>query len=120
MSFDAVSGVIVHETLDAIERELFQNGSAAAKERLGRDPLIVELDRTPPQRRADAMVEMATRARSAPDDPPTGRSRADSRDDSSISHAPKRQAVIAIAVRGSVRRCPSQARRRVVFGAAQR
>jgi hypothetical protein len=67
MSFDAVSGMIVHETLDTIERELFQHDWAAAKERLGRDPLILELDRTPPQRRADAMVEMATRARSAPD-----------------------------------------------------
>jgi len=39
---------------------------SAAKERLGPAPLIVEPDRTPAQRRADALVEMATRARTAP------------------------------------------------------
>lgn len=40
----------------------------SAKERLGREPMVMELDRTPAQRRADALVEMAIRARSAPAD----------------------------------------------------
>lgn len=66
MAFDRVSGTIVHDTLEAIERELFQQDWAQARERLGRDPLATELGRTPAQRRADAMVEMAIRARTAP------------------------------------------------------
>ncbi|MCU1485757.1 MAG: hypothetical protein JWN67_2503, partial [Actinomycetia bacterium] len=41
---------------------------AEAKERLGRDPLVTELRRTAKQRRADAFVEMAVRARSVPND----------------------------------------------------
>ncbi|MFZ6003677.1 MAG: DUF222 domain-containing protein [Actinomycetota bacterium] len=66
MTLDPISGEIVDSTLRAIERELFEADWAAAKERLGRTPLIIELDRTPAQRRADALVEMATRARTAP------------------------------------------------------
>jgi len=66
MTLDPISGVIVDSTLRLIERELFEADWAAAKERLGRAPLIMELDRTPAQRRADALVEMATRARTAP------------------------------------------------------
>ncbi len=65
-TLDPVSGEIVDSTLRLIERELFEADWAAAKERLGRAPLIMELDRTPAQRRADALVEMATRARIAP------------------------------------------------------
>jgi hypothetical protein len=68
MSFDRASGAVVHGTLEAIEQELFQEEWAAAKQRLGRDPLVMELERTPAQRRADAMVEMAIRARTAPKD----------------------------------------------------
>ncbi len=68
LTLDPVSGTIVHDTLAAIERELFEADWAAAKERLGRDPLAIELARTPAQRRADALVEMATRARTAPKD----------------------------------------------------
>jgi hypothetical protein len=63
---DRVGGSIVAETLKGIEHELFQQDWADAKRRLGRDPLVHELDRTPAQRRADALVEMATRARTAP------------------------------------------------------
>ena len=66
MTLDPVSGDIVHTTLATIERELFDADWADAKARLGRDPLVTELDRTPAQRRADALVEMATRARTAP------------------------------------------------------
>ena len=68
ITLDPVNGTIVHETLRLIERELFEADWKAAKERLGRDPLAMELDRTPAQRRADALVEMATRARRAPAD----------------------------------------------------
>ncbi|MGV3759018.1 MAG: DUF222 domain-containing protein, partial [Actinomycetota bacterium] len=67
-TFDPVSGAIVAETLRMIEQELFDADWAAAKERLGRDPLAIELGRTPAQRRADATVEMAIRARTAPRD----------------------------------------------------
>lgn len=67
-TFDPVSGTIVGETLRMIEQELFEADWAAAKERLGRDPLVTELGRTPAQRRADAQVEMAIRARTAPKD----------------------------------------------------
>ncbi|MGQ0832189.1 MAG: DUF222 domain-containing protein [Microthrixaceae bacterium] len=66
MTFDPISGEIVDTTLRPIERELFEADWAAAKARLGRDPMITELDRTPAQRRADALVEMAIRARTAP------------------------------------------------------
>ena len=66
MTFDAVNGTIVNVTLEAIEQELFEADWAEAKERLGREPLVTELGRTPAQRRADAMVEMAIRARTAP------------------------------------------------------
>lgn len=65
-TFDPVSGEIVSTTLRMLEQELFDVDWAEARERLGRDPLSIELRRTPAQRRADAMVEMAIRARTAP------------------------------------------------------
>jgi hypothetical protein len=65
-TLDPISGEIIHTTLASIEQELFDADWAEAKRRLGRDPLVMELDRTPAQRRADALVEMATRARTAP------------------------------------------------------
>ncbi|MGH9085208.1 MAG: DUF222 domain-containing protein [Acidimicrobiales bacterium] len=68
MTLDPISGEIVQRTLSPIERELFDADWAEAKERLGRDPMVFELRRTPAQRRADALVEMATRARTAPAD----------------------------------------------------
>ena len=52
--------------LRLIERELFDADWAEAKARLDRDPTVLDLARTPAQRRADALVEMATRARTAP------------------------------------------------------
>jgi hypothetical protein len=66
-TLDPISGEIVHTTLSLIERDLFETDWAEAKDRLGRDPLVIELARTPAQRRADALVEMATRARTAPE-----------------------------------------------------
>ena len=68
VTLDPISGEIVNATLQLIERELFEADWATAKERLGREPIILELERTPAQRRADALVEMATRARTAPAD----------------------------------------------------
>lgn len=68
LTLDPISGTIVSETLRSIERELFEADWAEAKARLGREPLVAELSRTPAQRRADALVEMATRARTAPKD----------------------------------------------------
>jgi hypothetical protein len=66
-TLDPISGEIVHTTLSLIERELFEADWAAAKERLGWEPVVLDLDRTPAQRRADALVEMAIRARTARD-----------------------------------------------------
>jgi hypothetical protein len=66
LTLDPVSGAIVHETLQAIEQELFEAEWATAKDRLAREPTVLDLERTPAQRRADALVEMATRARIAP------------------------------------------------------
>jgi hypothetical protein len=48
--------------LDRIERELFEADWARARERLGRDPTVSELERIPAQRRHDALVVMARRA----------------------------------------------------------
>ena len=66
MNFDQVSGTIVADELARREKELFEADWAEAKERLGREPKVHELARTSPQRRADALVEMATRSASAP------------------------------------------------------
>lgn len=65
---DPVNGAIVTDTIRAIEKELFEADWAEAKQRLGRDPIATELRRSPKQRRADALVEMAVRARTAPKD----------------------------------------------------
>ena len=62
---DPIGGTIVKTSLDAIEKELFEEDWAEARERVGDDVTVLDLKRTPAQRRADALVEMATRARSA-------------------------------------------------------
>jgi hypothetical protein len=64
--FDPVNGAVLSQGLWLIEQELFEADWAEARARLGRDPEGHELGRTPAQRRADAMVEMARRAHSAP------------------------------------------------------
>ncbi len=66
MTLDPVSGSIVSGELNRLERRLFEADCAEAKERLGRTPRIDELARTSAQRRADALVEMATRSATAP------------------------------------------------------
>jgi hypothetical protein len=63
---DPVSGEILETTLREIEDELYRADRAEARERLGRDPLVVELGRSAEQRRHDALIEMAIRARTAP------------------------------------------------------
>jgi len=68
MTLDPVAGAAVHEVLAGIEQELFEAEWTAGRDRLGRDPFVTELERAPAQRRADAFLEMAIRARTAPAD----------------------------------------------------
>ena len=65
---DPINGTIVHDTLGSIERELFEQDWKEARATLGREPIAAELQRTPAQRRADALVEMAIRSRTNPKD----------------------------------------------------
>ena len=62
MAFDPVAGAIVGNELCRLEQLLFEEEWAEARARLGREPVASDLTRTPGQRRADAMVEMATRS----------------------------------------------------------
>ena len=66
MTLDPISGAIVSNELTRLEHALFEADCGEAKERLGRPGRIDELARTSAQRRADALVEMATRSRTAP------------------------------------------------------
>jgi hypothetical protein len=68
MQFDFIEGAIVAQELERRATALFEADWAEAKERLGRDPRPHELARTPAQRRADALVEMAVRSASTPAD----------------------------------------------------
>ncbi len=71
ITLDPIAGATVSGELNRIESEFFIADRARAKEELGRDPTSDELWRTPSQRRADALVEMA--ARSAVVDPDKAR-----------------------------------------------
>ncbi len=66
MTLDPISGAIVAGELERLEAELFEADWASALAERGREPHAGELARTPSQRRADALVEMATRSRCAP------------------------------------------------------
>jgi Domain of unknown function (DUF222)/HNH endonuclease len=66
VTLDPVSGTIIYDELRRLEQELFEADWAEAKARLGREPKVSDLARTPGQRRADAFVEMAVRSRTAP------------------------------------------------------
>jgi hypothetical protein len=68
MTLDPVGGTIVSDELERRARALFEEDWAEARARLGREPTLAELGRTPGQRRADALVAMATAARTAPRD----------------------------------------------------
>jgi hypothetical protein len=67
MTLDPVSGAIVSAELERLEHHLFEAEWAEARDALGHDPTPNELLRTPGQRRADALVEMATRSKSCSD-----------------------------------------------------
>jgi hypothetical protein len=68
MTLDPISGSIVAGELNRLEHDLFEADCTEAKERLGHTARLDELARTSGQRRADALVEMATRSRTAPAD----------------------------------------------------
>ncbi len=63
---DPLNGAIVNETLRGIVDELFHEDWAEAKARVGDRVTVADLTRTTTQRWADAIVEMATRARATP------------------------------------------------------
>ncbi len=65
MTLDPFSGAIVAGELNRLEAQLFEADWAQATESLGREPAVKELSRTPAQRRADALVEMAVRSLAA-------------------------------------------------------
>jgi hypothetical protein len=67
MTLDPISGAIVSGELNRLEDELFAADCTEAAERLGRRASIEEFARTPAQRRADALVEMAARSASTPE-----------------------------------------------------
>jgi hypothetical protein len=68
MTMDGLSGTVFGNELGRLSDAMFRADWAEATERLGRKPLLSELRRTPAQRRADALVEMATRSRTMPAD----------------------------------------------------
>jgi hypothetical protein len=68
MNLDQVSGSIVSSEHTRLEKELFEADRAQAKAELGREPKVHELCRTPAQRRADALKEMAMRSATTPAD----------------------------------------------------
>jgi hypothetical protein len=62
MTLDPISGSIVSGELGRIEEEFFKADWARARAERGADPTVDDLWRTPAQRRADALVEMAGRS----------------------------------------------------------
>jgi hypothetical protein len=67
MNLDPISGAIVATELERLERIYFEADWHEATERLGCAPKVADLIRTPAQRRADALVEMATRSATMPE-----------------------------------------------------
>ena len=66
LTMDPLSGAVVSEELERLEHELFEAEWAEVKALLGREPTVSDLERTPGQRRCDALAEMAKRSRTAP------------------------------------------------------
>lgn len=64
--FDPIGGTIVAEELHRIEGELFAADWGDARQRAGEAATARDLARTPAQRRADALTEMARRSAGAP------------------------------------------------------
>jgi hypothetical protein len=67
MTFAPIGGAIFSNELMRLEKVMFDADWAEAKARLGREPHLDELARTPGQRRADAAVEMAVRSGAMPE-----------------------------------------------------
>jgi hypothetical protein len=65
---DPLSGAAVANALRRVEQELFDADWADAKARVGDAVSAKDLARRPPQRRADALVELAARAGAVPAD----------------------------------------------------
>jgi len=65
--FEPIGGAIVDDELKRIEKELFDQDWAEARERVGSGVCTADLWRTPAQRRADALVEMARRSGAKPE-----------------------------------------------------
>jgi uncharacterized protein DUF222 len=63
-----VGRATVGEALERIEQELFEADWREARGRLGEAATVADIERTPAQRRHDALVEMAVRAMTAPRD----------------------------------------------------
>jgi hypothetical protein len=64
--FDPIGGAIVADELARREQELFEADWAEARDRVGPGVCAADLCRTPAQRRADAVVEMARRSGAVP------------------------------------------------------
>ena len=64
--FDPLGGAVLDGALKRIEHELFEADWAEARARVGDGVGLADLARTPAQRRADAMVEMARRSAAMP------------------------------------------------------
>jgi hypothetical protein len=67
MTLDPIAGAIVADELNRLEQGCFESDWAEAREALGREPTVHDLARNAGQRRADALVEMATRSRTTPE-----------------------------------------------------
>jgi len=63
--FDPVNGAIIANELKRIEKQFFDSDWAEAKARVGDGVGVGDLARTSAQRRADALLEMATRSAGA-------------------------------------------------------
>ena len=71
---DPIGGSIFAKELERLVAKLYEDDLAEARERLGiADPLPFQLRRTPEQRRADALVLMAERSATGPEDGRRGR-----------------------------------------------
>jgi hypothetical protein len=68
MNLDPLTGATFSKEHERLGQILFEADWAEAKERLGRDPKVSELRRTPAQRRADALFQMSIRSASMPAD----------------------------------------------------
>ncbi|HET7722534.1 MAG TPA: DUF222 domain-containing protein [Acidimicrobiales bacterium] len=70
---DPVPGTIFHTELSRLQRQLFLEDQREATDRLGHEPLPFQFRRSAEQRRADALVLMAERSATLPEDGRRGR-----------------------------------------------